>query len=137
MSSRRKPTASTCVGEGMQRLASTAALLFAIALSTGCAHQVGEPATASLDAAPLLEDTAASEAEGEYAGEEEYEGEEELEYAAAEGQEVITFEIDGSDTMDTVIAPPKREDIPGFKLFGTGETTSQPGPRLTLPDDME
>lgn len=133
---KRKPTAPTCVGEGMQRLASTAAFLFAIALSTGCAHQVGEPATASLDAAPLL-DESSEEAEAEYAGEEEYEGEEELEYATAESPEVITFEIDGSDTMDTVIAPPKREDIPGFKLFGTGETTSQPGPRLTLPDDME
>ena len=120
----------------MQRLASTAALLFAIALSTGCAHQVGEPATASLDAAPLLDEAPTDGQDEPEAEPEELEGEE-LEYAAAEGPEVITFEIDGSDTMDTVIAPPKREDIPGFKLFGTGETTSQPGPRLTLPDDME
>lgn len=134
--------ASTYVRADMQRLASTAALLFAIALSTGCAHQVGEPATASLDAAPLLDEAGPLEGRGEAEGdgEEELEGDagdEELEYAAAEGPEEITFEIDGSDSLDTVMAPPKREDIPGFKLFGTGETSSQPGPRLTLPEDME
>lgn len=110
-----------------------AALLFLSGLASGCAHQTFEPGVASPDRAPLVAETDESNETDASEGSDAYWS---VDASGPADPNVISFEEEAGP-VDVVAAPPKREDIPGFQLFGTGSTESEPGPRLTLPDDME
>ena len=116
----------------MRRSFVPALLLLLTAVAPACAHQ-------SPDAAPSAQPEASqpeveAEAEAETAELETAE----LDIVAVNDPNVISFEDDiAAGPVDSVVAPPKREDIPGFALFGTGESLEHDGPKLTLPDDAE
>ena len=118
----------------MRRSLVPALLLVLTTVAPACAHQAP-------DAAPAAQPPVEVEAEAD---------DDDLEVArietdahdgvglVASDPNVISFEDDiSAGPADTVIAPPKREDIPGFALFGTGESLDHDGPKLTLPDDAE
>lgn len=111
-------------------LVPAALVLLLSTLTSACVHQSPDAS------APLTPDEVA-EPDTELDGAE-HELDIELAVAPVDDPNVITFNEDESaGPVDMVIAPPKREDIPGFALFGTGESMEHDGPKLTLPDDIE
>lgn len=116
----------------MRRSILPAALLSISVLACACAHPTSEGAGAS---SPTNSPVAA--VPDEVAASAELDASAAPERArASDDPNVISFEEEAGPT-DMVIAPPKREEIPGFELFGTGPRESEPGPQLTLPPDME
>ena len=109
-------------------------LCFACAHHSADAIEPGASAELELDASGRTAnaDTALEQAEAEAEAELETD-----EFETGPEATVISFEDNEGDKLDTVIAPPKRKQIPGFELFGTGDTASTEGPKLTLPPDME
>lgn len=53
------------------------------------------------------------------------------------GPNVISFDDHDGGPVDVIAAPPKREELPSFELFGTGDKVRAPGPQLTLPPGVE